>query len=239
MTSIEVALLDIDGTLLDSTYHHTLAWSRAFAAVGEPIPLYRLHRLIGMGGDKLVSAVLDAETEARLGAEIKDRWQREYDALIDETRLLPGARALLDRLQALGLDVVLASSSIPEHADHALRALGAGGRADAWTTAEDASESKPHPELLEKALERVGGSKAVMIGDAVWDVEAAGRLGIPTIGLRCGGISAEELVAAGAVAVYDDPLDLVGRLEDALAVAEVQAEARGEARGPGGNAATR
>jgi len=226
-----VALLDIDGTLLDSTYHHTLAWARAFAAVGEPIALHRIHRLIGMGGEKLVAALLDEETEARLGSEVKDRWQREYDELIDETRLLPGARALLDRLQGLGLDVVLASSSIPEHAEHALRALGAGGRADAWTTAEDAAESKPHPELLEKALERVGGSSAVMIGDATWDVEAAGRLGIPTIGLRSGGISEQELLAAGAVAVYDDPLDLVGQLEEALGVAE--------ARGSGGGVAAR
>ena len=219
MTSFDVALLDIDGTLLDSSYHHALAWSRAFAAVGEPIPLYRLHRLIGMGGDKLVAAVVDAETEARLGAEIEERWQREYDDLIGETRLLPGAQALLDRLHGLGLEVVLASSSIPEHAAHALRALGAAGRADAWTTAEDASAAKPHPELLEKALARVGGSRAVMIGDATWDVEAASRAGFPTIGLRSGGIGAQELLDAGAAAVYDDPLDLLEHLEEALATA--------------------
>lgn len=215
----DVALLDIDGTLLDSTYHHTLAWSRAFAAVGEPIALYRIHRLIGMGGEKLVAALLDEETQARLGEEVKDRWQREYDELIGETRLLPGAQALLDRMRGLGLEVVLASSSIPEHAEHALRALGAAGRADAWTTAADADESKPHPELLEKALERVGGSRAVMVGDAVWDVEAAARAGIPTIGLRSGGIGAAELLDAGAVAVYDDPLDLLGHLEEALGLA--------------------
>lgn len=215
----DVALLDIDGTLLDSTYHHTLAWSRALAAVGEPIALYRIHRLIGMGGEKLVAALLDEETQARLGEEVKDRWQREYDELIGETRLLPGAQALLDRMQGLGLEVVLASSSIPEHAEHALRALGAAGRADAWTTAEDAEESKPHPELLETALERVGGSRAVMVGDAVWDVEAASRAGIPTIGLRSGGIGAAELLDAGAVAVYDDPLDLLGHLEEALGLA--------------------
>lgn len=217
--ALDVALLDIDGTLLDSTYHHALAWSRAFAAVGEPIPVHRLHRLIGMGGDRIVAAAVDAETEERLGEELRERWKREYDDLIEETRLLPGARALLDRLQGLGLKVVLASSSIPEHAEHALRALGAGGRADAWTTAEDASESKPHPELLEKALEQVGGSRAVMIGDATWDVEAATRAGLRTIGLRSGGISEQELLDAGAVAVYDDPLHLLSHLEAALAAA--------------------
>jgi HAD superfamily hydrolase (TIGR01549 family) len=219
MNPIDVALLDIDGTLLDSTYHHALAWSRAFAAVGEPIPVYRIHRLIGMGGEKLVAALLDGPTQERLGEKVKDRWEREYGALIEETRLLPGAQALLDRLRGMGLDVVLASSSIPEHAEHALRALGAAARADAWTTAEDASESKPHPELLEKALERVGGSHAVMIGDATWDVEAAARAGIRTIGLRSGGLADTELLAAGAVAVYDDPLDLLAHLDQALATA--------------------
>jgi HAD superfamily hydrolase (TIGR01549 family) len=215
--AFDVALLDIDGTLLDSTYHHALAWSRALAAVGEPIPVHRIHRLIGMGGEKLVEALLDEDTRARVGQEAQDRWKQEYDELIGETRLLPGAQALLDRLQGLGLDVVLASSSIPEHAEHALRALGAAGRADAWTTAEDAEEAKPHPELLEKALEQVDGSRAVMVGDAVWDVEAASRAGIPTIGLRSGGISTQELLDAGAIAVYDDPLDLLQHLDEALA----------------------
>jgi HAD superfamily hydrolase (TIGR01549 family) len=219
VTSFDVALLDIDGTLLDSTYHHALAWSRAFAAVGEPIATYRIHRLIGTGGEKLVAALLDEETEQRLGEEVKDRWQREYDQLIDETRLLPGAQDLLDGIHRLGLEVVLASSSIPEHADHALRLLEADGRADGWTTADDAEESKPHPELLEKALEQAGGSRAVMIGDAVWDVEAAARAGIPTIGLLSGGVSAAELLDAGAAVVHDDPLDLLEHLEDALAAA--------------------
>jgi HAD superfamily hydrolase (TIGR01549 family) len=218
-TPLQVVLLDIDGTLLDSTYHHALAWSRAFAAVGEPVPVHRIHRHIGMGGEKLVPAVVDAETAERIGEAVKDRWQQEYDAIIDETRLLPGARALLDGLRERGLEVVLASSSIPEHAEHALRLLDASERADAWTTAEDADEAKPHPELLEKALERVGGSRAVMVGDATWDVEAASRADIPTIGLLSGGISEQELRDAGAVAVYADPADLLAHLDEALAAA--------------------
>jgi HAD superfamily hydrolase (TIGR01549 family) len=218
-TPLQVVLLDIDGTLLDSTYHHALAWSRAFAAVGEPVPVHRIHRHIGMGGEKLVPAVVDAETAERIGEAVKDRWQQEYDAIIDETRLLPGARALLDGLRERGLEVVLASSSIPEHAEHALRLLDASERADAWTPAEDADEAKPHPELLEKALERVGGSRAVMVGDATWDVEAASRADIPTIGLLSGGISEQELRDAGAVAVYADPADLLAHLDEALAAA--------------------
>jgi phosphoglycolate phosphatase-like HAD superfamily hydrolase len=140
MIRAQVALLDIDGTLLDSTYHHALAWARAFAEVGHPVPVWRLHRRIGMGGD----------------------------------------------------------------------------RADAWTTAEDAAESKPHPELLEAALDRTRGDRAVMIGDATWDAIAAARVGVPTIGLRCGGFGEAELRAAGAVAVYDDPADLLAHLDEAL-----------------------
>jgi HAD superfamily hydrolase (TIGR01549 family) len=215
----DAVLLDIDGTLLDSTYHHALAWSRAFADAGHPVPVWRVHRLIGMGGDRLVPAVTDEETAARIGDEVKERWERAYDEMIDRTRLFPGARELLDGLRATGVEVVLASSSIPKHAEHALELLQADERADAWTTSEDAEESKPHPELLDKAMERVDASRAVMIGDATWDVVAARQRGIPTIGLRCGGFGADELLGSGAVAVYDDPADLLAHLDQALAEA--------------------
>jgi len=215
----DAVLLDIDGTLLDSTYHHALAWSRAFADAGHPVPVWRVHRLIGMGGDRLVPAVTDEDTAARIGAEVKERWERGYDAMIDQTRLFAGARELLDGLRATGVEVVLASSSIPKHAEHALRLLRADERADAWTTSEDAEESKPHPELLDKAMERVAASRALMIGDAPWDVVAARQRRIPTIGLRCGGFGADELSGAGAVAVYDDPADLLDHLDEALAEA--------------------
>ena len=219
MEPFEVALLDIDGTLLDSTYHHTLAWSRAFADAGHPVPLWRLHRHIGMGGDRLVPAVTDEPTAERLGEEVQERWRAAYDDLIGETRLLPGARELLDTLGAAGLRVVLASSSIPEHAQRALDLLDAGERADAWTTSEDAEESKPDPELLEAALAEVEGSRAVMIGDATWDVVAANRVSVPTIGLLCGGFGEAELRDAGAAAVYRDPADLVAHLDQALTAA--------------------
>jgi len=216
MADFDAVLLDIDGTLLDSTYHHALAWSRAFADAGHPVPTWRLHRLIGMGGDRLMPAATDEETADRIGEEVQQRWEAAYDEMIDRTGLLPGARELLEGLRAAGLEVVLASSSIPKHADHALRLLQAGERADAWTTAEDAGESKPHPELLDRAMERVAASRALMVGDATWDVVAARQRGIPTIGLRCGGFGAGELREAGAVAVYDDPADLLDHLEEAL-----------------------
>lgn len=216
---LEVALLDIDGTLLDSTYHHALAWSRAFASVGQPVPVWRLHRCIGMGGDRLIPAVSSQEVADSLGEELTEAHRRAYDELVDETRLLPGAAALLDGLHGAGLEVVLASSSQPQHARHPLELLDADRRTDAWTTSEDAEESKPDPELLETALDRVHGSRAVMIGDAVWDVRAAAEAGIPTIGLRSGGFGEAELRESGAVAVYDDPADLLAHLGEALEAA--------------------
>lgn len=218
-TSFEAALLDIDGTLLDSTYHHALAWSRAFADLGVPVPTWRIHRHIGMGGERLIAAVTDDETAERIGDDLQQRWERAYDELIGETRLLPGARDLLDALRGAGLRVVLASSSIPKHAERALELLDAEHRADAWTTSEDAEESKPHPELLDKALAQVNARSAVMIGDATWDVEAARQREIPTIGLLCGGFGEAELRAAGAVATYDDPADLATHLDEALRLA--------------------
>jgi HAD superfamily hydrolase (TIGR01549 family) len=219
--AFDVALLDIDGTLLDSTYHHAVAWARAFAGAGHPVPVWKLHRHIGMGGDRLVPAVSSDEVAERLGDELKERHKKAYDELIGETGLLPGAQELLDGLRSAGLRVVLASSSQPQHASHALDLLDAGERADAWTTSEDAGESKPDPELLEKALERVEGSRAVMIGDATWDVYAASKVGIPTLALLSGGFSEGELRSAGAVAVYADPADLLASLEDALWLAAV------------------
>jgi HAD superfamily hydrolase (TIGR01549 family) len=222
---LRVALVDIDGTLLDSNYHLSLAWARAFAHLGHEVPLWRIHRHMGMGGDRLVAAVAGDEIEERDGDAVRTRWEKEYDDLIGETVLLPGAGELLDALAEAGLQVVLASSSIPRHARHALDLLDADRRAAACTTSEDADESKPDSELLDRALAKVGAeaSQALMLGDAVWDVEAAARRDIPTIALLCGGVGRDELLGAGAVATYDDPVDLRAHLHEALRTARGKA----------------
>jgi len=217
---MDTVVLDIDGTLLDSTYHHAGAWSRAFQAHDVHVPVWRIHRAIGMGGDRLVAAVAGDDVEKRSGDEIRERWEREYDAVIDQARLLDGAALLLDACRERGLAVALASSSIPKHARHALELLDAQRRADGWTTAEDVEESKPDPELIDAALERVGGGAAVVVGDTVWDVRAARRRGLPAICLLSGGISRSELQEAGAVAVYEDPCDLLRHLDEAIAIAD-------------------
>ncbi len=217
---LDTVVLDIDGTLLDSNYHHAVAWSRAFEGVLERhVPVSVIHRHIGMGGDRLVAAVAGDEVEAAHGDDVRERWEHEYDRIIDETQLFEQARELLVALGRAGLEVVLASSSIPRHAERPLGLLRADEHSDGWTTSEDAEESKPDPELLGRALEKVGGRRAVMVGDAVWDVEAADAQGLPTIGLLSGGYGRQELLDAGAVAVYADPADLLAHLDEALEVA--------------------
>jgi HAD superfamily hydrolase (TIGR01549 family) len=210
---MDTVVLDVDGTLLDSNYHHVVAWSRAFEQVGVRVPGWRIHRALGMGGDRLVPAVAGEDVEREHGFEVREAWEKEYDGMLEEVHLLPGARALLDALRHRGVTPVLASSAIPRHAERAFELLGADKRAGTATTAEDAEESKPDPELIVTAIERVRGSEACVIGDAVWDVEAAKRAGLPAYGVLSGGNPREVLIEAGAREVYADPADLLSHLD--------------------------
>jgi HAD superfamily hydrolase (TIGR01549 family) len=216
MPATTTVVLDVDGTLVDSNYHHTLAWARAFDHEGLTVPLWRVHRAIGMGGDKLVAWAAGDDIEAAHGDAVRERWEQEYDALIDEVRVLPGAKELLAALRERGVGVALASSSIPKHAEHAFGLLDAHDLADTATTSEDAEESKPDPELVQKALDRLGAGAACVIGDSVWDVQAAGRAGVPAYGVLTGGTGRAELEDAGAAGVYDDARDLLEHLDDWL-----------------------
>jgi HAD superfamily hydrolase (TIGR01549 family) len=207
-------VLDVDGTLLDSSYHHAIAWSRAFQGAGVEVPVWRIHRAIGMGGDKLVGAVAGEDVEEAHGDEVRDRWEKEYDGLIGETRLLSGAKELLTALRDRGLAVALASSSIPSHAEHAFDLLDADELADTATTSEDADESKPDPELVDEALSRLGARSGCVVGDSVYDVEAALAAGVPAYGVLTGGYGRAELLDAGARAVYEDLDDLRAHLDE-------------------------
>ncbi|WP_292678427.1 HAD family hydrolase [Nocardioides sp.] len=207
-------VLDVDGTLLDSNYHHAIAWARAFGHVGVDVPVWRIHRAIGMGGDKLVAAVAGDEVEETHGDEVRDRWEKEYDSLIDETRLLDGAKELLRSLRGRGLAVALASSSIPQHAQHAFDLLDADELADTATTAEDTEESKPDPDLIEEALTRLGAGSACVVGDSVHDMTSAQRAGVPAYGVLTGGYGRAELLDAGARNVYDDLQDLRAHVDE-------------------------
>jgi HAD superfamily hydrolase (TIGR01549 family) len=207
-------VLDVDGTLLDSNYHHAIAWARAFDHAGVDVPVWRIHRAIGMGGDKLVAAVAGDDVEETHGDGIRDRWEKEYDGLIEETRLLAGAKQLLESLRSRRLAVALASSSIPKHAQHAFDLLDAEELADTATTAEDTEESKPDPDLIEEALARLNVTSACVVGDSVHDMASAQRAGVPAYGVLTGGYGRAELLDAGARNVYDDLADLRAHVDE-------------------------
>ena len=211
MPSPRIAVIDIDGTLVDTNYQHALAWYRALRSLGETYPLWRIHRLIGMGGDQFVPALGGDEVEDRIGDAARERWVEEFDRLIDEIAVLPGARELLVDLRERGHRVVLASSGKAKHVDHFLDLLDAREVAEDWTTSDDVEASKPAPDLLQVALEKLGeplDAPSVMIGDSVYDVEAAKSAGMPAVVVRSGGFGDDELRDAGAVAVFDTPGDL-------------------------------
>jgi HAD superfamily hydrolase (TIGR01509 family) len=217
MTAARIAVLDVDGTLVDSNYQHALAWYRAFRSLGEIFPIWRIHRLIGMGGDQLVAALGGEELEERIGDEARERWVREADPLMAEVALLPGARELIVALKDRGHRVVLASSGKPHHVDRALDLLDVREIVDGWTTSEDVDRTKPAPDLLHVALKKIGepaDAPSVVIGDSVYDVEAAKNAGMPAIVVRSGGFGDDELRRAGAVAIYDTPGDLAAALDE-------------------------
>ena len=197
------AILDVDGTLVDTNYHHALAWYRAFRERGIVLPMWRLHRHVGMGGDKYVAAVADDGVEERLGDELRDRWEALFDELIGEVEPLEGARELIVDLKERGHAVVLASSAVEKHVDAFVDKLRVRDLADGWTTKDDVEASKPDPDLVRAALDKAGTDEAVMVGDTPWDVEAARKCGLETIAVVTGGYSEQELREAGAVDVFD------------------------------------
>jgi HAD superfamily hydrolase (TIGR01549 family) len=212
-----IAVLDVDGTLVDTNYQHALAWYRSFRSLGETFPVWRIHRLIGMGGDQLVAALGGDAVEQRIGEQARERWVQEFDPMMGETALLPGARGLIVALKERGHRVVLASSGKPHHVDRALDLLDAREIADGWTTSEDVEATKPAPDLLRVALEKIGepvDAPSLVIGDSVYDVEAAKNAGMPAIVVRSGGFGDDELRDAGALGIYDTPGDLAAALDE-------------------------
>jgi HAD superfamily hydrolase (TIGR01509 family) len=216
MTSRPVAVVDVDGTLIDSNYHQALAWYRALRSLGETFPVWQLHRLIGTGGDQLVSAIGGTELEHRAGDQARARQAEEADAMLEEMAPLPGARDLLVAITEREHRLVLASSGRESHVEACLDKLDARNLVDAWTTSADVESSKPAPDLLQAALTRLGAAPdapSVMIGDSVADIEAAKRAGMPAVAVRSGGFGDDELRTAGAVAIYDTPGHLARDLD--------------------------
>ncbi len=203
------AILDIDGTLVDTNYHHSIAWYRAFRQHGIVLPIWRIHTHMGMGGDQLVASLTSDAVEEEKGDDIRAAEKALYMAFIEEIEPMEGARELIVELTQRG-------------SDGGARELREGGRggaststcltcarsADAWTTSADVEATKPEPDLVKAAIEKAGDEDAVMVGDTTWDIKAAKRAGIPTIAVITGGFSREELEDAGAVAVFESVAEL-------------------------------
>ena len=210
--SRKAAILDVDGTLVDTVYHHALAWYRAFRAQGLEVEVWRIHRRIGMGGDQIVASLCGDEVEERHGDALREAEKEAYSELIGEVLPLPGARELVEELKERGHEVVLSSSAKDEELDHYLDLLGIRDVVDAWTASGDVERTKPAPDLIEVATEKATVEEAVMVGDSTWDAEAAKRAGVPTLGLLTGGFSEAELREAGADPVFES----LGALRAAL-----------------------
>ena len=208
------AILDVDGTLVDTNYHHAIAWYRAFRQNGVKLPIWRIHRHIGMGGDQLVEALGGERLENEKGDDIRDAESVLYRELMDEVEPLDDARKLIEDLKQRGHAIVLASSAKEHEVDHYLDLLDARELADDWTTSDDVEATKPEPDLVVAAVEKAGGGEAVMVGDSTWDCEAAKRAGLDTIAVLTGGFSETELRDAGALVVYSSIRDLRESLDE-------------------------
>lgn len=213
MTSAQRALLlDVDGTLVDSTYVHVSTWHRALAEAGAPVPHVEVHRRIGKDGSTLVAELLeiagidDDEDRDRVAGRAKDLHSEHYAEAADSLRLLPGARELVRGAKDAGWITVLATSAPPSEFARARELLDMDEYVDAVTTGEDVDDAKPDPAIVAIALERAGveAQVAVMVGDATWDAIAATTLGIRSVAVRTGGIGDDELRGAGFSEVVDD-----------------------------------
>jgi phosphoglycolate phosphatase len=204
----DTAVFDVDGTLVDSNYQHALAWYRAFRRFDITLPVWRLHRAIGMGGDQIVEHVAGHRIEQDHGDGVRYAHGEEFDRLVDEIQPFEGAQSLLEEVKRRGFRLALGTSAQRAHAEHFIELLGGGSIIDEWVTSAEVERTKPEPDLVAAAVRAVGGTMAVFVGDSAWDCYAAGRLGFPTLALRTGGWAPAELVEAGASAVFDSLLDL-------------------------------
>lgn len=212
---MRAALVDVDGTLVDTNYQHAVAWYRAFRDCAVVLQLWRIHRHIGMGGDQLVAALTDEGFQREHGDRVRAAEKEHYSRLIGEVEPMEGARELMGELRRRGHSVWLASSAKPEELEHYLDLLGAREVADGWTSAGDVRATKPDPDLVVTTLDRAGVSPAdaVMVGDSTWDVEAAKRAGVATVAVMTGGFCEEELRGAGALAVVESVAELCRDLD--------------------------
>ncbi|MBJ7601496.1 MAG: HAD family hydrolase [Candidatus Nephthysia bennettiae] len=206
-------IFDVDGTLVDSNYLHALAWYRTFAEIGEQVPMYRIHRAIGMGSQQLIKDLIGRDEP-----ELSDRHSQQYRKVRDEARAFEKAADLLREIAGRGGRVMLATSAKPEELEVLLATLDAGDAIHGVVSSKDVEAAKPEPDIFARALEvgELEPSHAVAVGDSVWDIASAGRCGLRCVSLLTGGTGGCELEEAGAAEVYSAPAELLRRLDSSL-----------------------
>ncbi len=211
----DAVIFDIDGTLLDSVDFHARAWQETFARYGIGATFDEVRAQIGKGSDQLMPVFVPAEMLERFGDELKDaRAEHFKETYLPRVRPFPMVRALFERLRADGKRVVLASSATRAELKEYKRIADVADLTDGDTSSDDADRSKPHPDIFLAALEKLGDvdkAKVVAVGDTPYDAEAAGKAGLRTVGVLCGGFPEADLRVAGCVALYRDPADLLAR----------------------------
>jgi len=208
---VRAVLFDVDGTLVDSNEAHVDAWAVAFREAGHPQEVDDIRRQIGKGGDLLVPALLPTASEDQRKAIANAHGRHFNGAYLDHVKPFPKARALLERTKQSGRTIILASSAKKDEVEHYLKLLEAEDLVDAITSIDDVDASKPEPDVFEAALDKagVGPSAAVAVGDTIYDVDAARRIGIATVAVASGPYDRAQLKDAGALAVFADVADLL------------------------------
>ncbi|KZX21002.1 HAD family hydrolase [Rathayibacter tanaceti] len=209
-------LFDIDGTLADTNFLHVEAWSRAFWQLDLAVPAWRIQRAIGADSSELLGMLLQEDVSDDVRSQVKALHTKNYAETTARVVALPGTRELVATLVGRGVHVVLATSAPQNELDILLDVLDLGGSVHAVTSGADVSTAKPAPDVISIALDRAGVStdRAIMVGDATWDVLAADRAGLATVGVLSGGTGEHDLREAGAIAVYEDAAGILAGLDD-------------------------
>jgi HAD superfamily hydrolase (TIGR01549 family) len=229
---LKAVIFDIDGTLIDSVDLHARAWQEALAHFGKRVEYGRVRYQIGKGGDQLMPVFLSEDELERFGDELEkyrgELFKREY---MSQIKGFPSVRELFERVKREGLRTALASSAKGGELKTYKKIARIEDLVEEETSSDDAEKSKPHPDIFEAALERLGGvkpSEAIVVGDTPYDAEAAGKAGLKAVGVLCGGFPEEDLRAAGCVRVYRDAADILAHFDTSPLAAKTSAAAAPE-----------
>lgn len=214
MTQVHGVIFDVDGTLVDSNDAQARSWVDALKEFGYSVPYEKVRPLIGMGGDKVLPETIGVQKDSEKGKQISQRRSEIFkEKYLPTVKAFPDAQKLLDRMREQGLKLAIATSAQPDELRPLLQIVGAADLIEDKTSSKDAQSSKPDPDVMQVTLKKIGypANEVVMIGDTPYDIEAARKVGVGTIAFRCGGWSDSDL--AGAIAIYNDPADLLAHYD--------------------------